>query len=103
MYLVLGPAAIAMLLIHRFADVAQFGFVYAAIILIVLLWCPFGTNSRPLVFLGEIAYTLYVVHEFIGFVIILHLVEAGWSRWVATGLAIAVVLALATLLTKYVD
>lgn len=103
MYLILVAAAIAMLVIHQLADVAQFGFVYAALILVVLLWRPLGTTSRPLLFLGEISYALYVIHEFIGYVIILHLVEAGWSRWVATALAFATVLGLATLLTNYVD
>lgn len=103
MYGLLAAAAVAMLLIHQFADVAQFGFIYAGLILLVLMWRPLGTTSKLLRFFGEISYALYVIHEFIGYVIILKLMEAGVPRWPATFAALVVVIGLAYLLTRFID
>lgn len=76
---------------------------FTALILLVLLWRPLGTTARPVVFLGEISYALYVVHEFTGYAIITNLVDAGLDQWLSTAVAFVVVVAVATAITKWVD
>jgi peptidoglycan/LPS O-acetylase OafA/YrhL len=60
-------------------------------------------NNRVLVFLGTISYTLYLLHENIGWALMLRLEQAGIHRNAAIGAALAVSLLLATALTKLVE
>lgn len=56
-----------------------------------------------LVWLGAISYPLYLLHENIGWSLILRLTAAGLHSDVATVVAIAAVLVMATLLHKWVE
>jgi peptidoglycan/LPS O-acetylase OafA/YrhL len=58
---------------------------------------------RPLTLLGFVSYPLYLVHQNIGYLIILRLEEAGWRPEVAIGVALAVALVLATAITHLVE
>jgi peptidoglycan/LPS O-acetylase OafA/YrhL len=58
---------------------------------------------RPLTFLGFISYPLYLVHQNIGYLIILRLEAAGWRPEVAIAAALAVALLLATAVTHLVE
>lgn len=80
-----------------------YAIVYALLLLLVLRWRPLGTTSRVLVFLGEISYALYLIHEFIGYSIILQLMGQGVPRMVATAVAAGTAFALAIALTYLVD
>jgi peptidoglycan/LPS O-acetylase OafA/YrhL len=60
-------------------------------------------NNRLLVGLGTISYTLYLLHENIGWALILRLEQAGMSPNFAIALALALALLLATTLTKFVE
>lgn len=60
-------------------------------------------NNRALVFLGTISYTLYLVHENIGWALILRLEKGGLDPNAAIVVALAVALLLATILTKLVE
>ena len=62
-----------------------------------LAWLAF----RPLVFLGTISYTLFLVHQNIGYAVMRQLVEQ--PRIVQVSAAVAVAIALATLLTFFVE
>ncbi len=62
-----------------------------------LAWLAF----RPLVFLGTISYTLFLVHQNIGYAVMRQLVEQ--PRLVQVSAAVAVAIALATLLTFFVE
>ena len=59
--------------------------------------------SRPLLFLGAISYSLYVVHQNVGFLILRHTEAAGMNPNLAILLATAVSLAIATAITFLVE
>lgn len=58
---------------------------------------------RPLLWLGSISYSLYLVHQHIGFVIMLKADEAGFDPFVGFIAAILSALVLGTLLHHYVE
>ena len=60
-------------------------------------------DTRFFAFLGAISYTLYLVHQAIGFVVIHHLERVGVPAWLACMGAAALSLALATLLHRLVE
>ncbi|AUW57341.1 acyltransferase [Sphingobium sp. SCG-1] len=59
--------------------------------------------ARPLLWLGSISYTLYLVHHNIGFIILLHADEMGLSPLMAVLIAIGVAVALAVLLHHWIE
>lgn len=68
------------------------------------LWGPQALlGNRPLAFLGEISYPLYLIHQNLGYVVLLTVVATGMSRSVGTIVAVVAMLALATALTFLVD
>jgi len=60
-------------------------------------------NARPLVFMGTISYALYVVHQNIGYVVLLQLRDLGISENWGIVAAAAVAIALATAITYLVE
>ena len=58
---------------------------------------------RPLLWLGSISYSLYLVHQHIGFVIMLKADEAGFDPFVGFFTAIVAALMLGTVLHHYVE
>lgn len=78
-----------------------------AVLSVVLYFAAKGRlgflNNRGLVFLGTISYTLYLVHENIGWALIMRLEKSGMDANAAIVVALAVALLLATLLTKLVE
>ena len=60
-------------------------------------------TSRPLVFLGAISYTLYLVHQNIGYVIIRSLEHAGLHPVAAICVALTIALLLATALHRAIE
>lgn len=58
---------------------------------------------RPLVFFGGISYPLYLVHEKMGWLIILNAERKSLSPWIAIVIAFAFSVCLATLLHKLVE
>jgi len=65
-------------------------------------WLGFLT-IRPLLWIGRTSYPLYLVHENIGFVIMVNLAGMGVNPWLGFGLAIATVLVLGGILHRYVE
>jgi peptidoglycan/LPS O-acetylase OafA/YrhL len=59
--------------------------------------------NRPMLFLGAVSYSLYVVHQNVGFLVIQHATRAGINTNLAIGLAILTALAIATLITYGVE
>jgi peptidoglycan/LPS O-acetylase OafA/YrhL len=65
-------------------------------------WARF-LQWRPLLWLGSISYALYLIHDHVGFVIILSLARRGVAPWAAIGIAAIVAIILAALLRHYVE
>jgi peptidoglycan/LPS O-acetylase OafA/YrhL len=57
----------------------------------------------PLLWFGRISYSLYLVHENIGFVIMLKAHEAGLGHWAGFSLAFVSVIAIAWVLNMLVE
>lgn len=58
---------------------------------------------RPLVWLGGISYSFYLIHQHVGFVIMLNVAKAGYSPWLGFFAAFAVALLLGTLINRLVE
>lgn len=55
---------------------------------------PISTLTRPLAFLGNISYSLYLLHQFVGYIVIDQLVHIGVNFWVSViaGVALSIIL-----------
>jgi len=78
----------------------------------VLLLAAFATliagglrflRLRPLVWLGGISYSFYLIHQHVGFVVMLKMAQAGYGPWTAFATAFAVALTLGTLINRLVE
>jgi peptidoglycan/LPS O-acetylase OafA/YrhL len=78
------------------------GFV-VVIFWIAVAFRPGVLRWRPLLLLGGISYALYLVHQYVGYVIISRLDERGVNHWVSVGVATAASLGLAAGLTFAVE
>ncbi|CAN5413636.1 acyltransferase family protein [soil metagenome] len=58
---------------------------------------------RPLLWFGSISYSFYLVHQNIGFVVMLKAAAAGLNPWIGFFLAIAVAVGLGALINHYVE
>lgn len=65
-------------------------------------WLRF-LNHRPFAFLGNISYSLYLVHQAIGFVIIYHLERVGVPSLLAVAVAMVSALLLAVVMNRLVE
>ena len=60
-------------------------------------------SLRPLVWMGGISYSFYLIHQHVGFVVMLKMAEAGYSPWAGFATAFAVALGLGTLINRLVE
>lgn len=74
----------------------------AAIFTVALARAPM-ISARPLVWLGAVSYSLYLLHQLIGFVVIGRLEAIGLPASAAIFITLAVVLALAALVTRWIE
>lgn len=58
---------------------------------------------RPLIWMGGISYSFYLIHQHVGFVVMLRMADAGWSPWVAFVAAFLVALILGTAINRLVE
>lgn len=73
-----------------------------------LIWLATDTkrrflNIRPLVFLGEISYSLYLIHQVVGFAIMRSLLKAGMEANTALLATISLVIGVAACLRAFVE
>ena len=59
--------------------------------------------QKPLIYLGTISYSLYLIHEFIGYIIINHLYAVHTNPWLCFLIPTASTLLLATIITYGVE
>ncbi|NWK96853.1 acyltransferase [Sphingobium lactosutens] len=58
---------------------------------------------RPLIWLGGISYSFYLIHQHVGFVIMLECAKAGYSPWIGFAAAFLVALLLGTAINRLVE
>lgn len=58
---------------------------------------------RPLVWMGGISYSFYLIHQHVGFVVMLRMAEAGYSPWLAFAAAFLTALLLGTAINRLVE
>ncbi|RJG55937.1 acyltransferase [Sphingobium terrigena] len=58
---------------------------------------------RPLVWLGGISYSFYLIHQHVGFIVMLEVARAGYSPWIGFFAAFAVALLLGTAINRVVE
>jgi peptidoglycan/LPS O-acetylase OafA/YrhL len=58
---------------------------------------------RPLTWLGGISYSFYLIHQHIGFVVMLKAAQAGYGPWTAFTAAMLIALSLGTLVNRVVE
>jgi len=59
--------------------------------------------QKPMIFLGSISYSLYLTHQYIGYVIINHLVRWGLNPWVCLIIPTIFALSLASCITYLIE
>jgi peptidoglycan/LPS O-acetylase OafA/YrhL len=57
----------------------------------------------PLVWMGGISYSFYLIHQHVGFVVMLKMADAGYNPWAGFAAAFAVALALGTIINRAVE
>ncbi len=60
-------------------------------------------SLRPLIWMGGISYSFYLIHQHVGFVVMLKMAEAGYSPWLGFAAAFAVALGLGTIINRLVE
>jgi len=77
--------------------------LFSVIFLAVIFRKARFLSWQPFLFLGTVSYTLYLLHQNIGFIIISKLESAGLSPGLSIFLALGIVLILASLLTLIIE
>ena len=103
LWAVVALGLLAIVNMELVADEGWAGIPFFGIVLLVLLVSPLGTTSRPLIFLGEISYVLYLIHQNLGYVVMRWLGGLGVPQVATTLIAVVVAIGAATFLTIYVD
>ncbi len=83
-------------------------YLIAGVGLIAIFWGVISGHLRwicipPLLWFGKISYSLYLIHQHVGFTIMLTADEAGWSPVAGYAAACAVAVLLGWLLNRYVE
>ena len=86
-----------------FAAAAVAALSAALLLLVALRGVVPGLGARPLVWLGAISYSLYLLHQYIGFAIIARLEAAGLDPHAAVAATLAAMLLLAAAVTYFVE
>ncbi|MES2175226.1 MAG: acyltransferase [Pseudomonadota bacterium] len=60
-------------------------------------------SVQPLIWLGGISYSFYLIHQHVGFVVMLEFAKAGYSPWLGFAVAFIVALTLGTVINRMVE
>ena len=101
----IGVVAAALATIVGCAGLEQLlvGFISTAFLFSVALARPALLRAAPLVWLGTISYSLYLLHQFIGFAMIRRLEQEGWDATIAISATIGAMFTLAASVTYLVE
>ncbi|WP_041390358.1 acyltransferase family protein [Sphingobium chlorophenolicum] len=84
-------------------DIALAGFILLAVFAALVAGKLRFLRLRPLVWMGGISYSFYLIHQHVGFVVMLKMAEAGYNPWAGFATAFAVALALGTIINRAVE
>ncbi|WP_037452711.1 acyltransferase family protein [Sphingobium chlorophenolicum] len=84
-------------------DIALAGFVLLVVFGALVAGKLRFLRLRPLVWMGGISYSFYLIHQHVGFVVMLKMAEAGYNPWAGFATAFAVALALGTIINRAVE
>jgi peptidoglycan/LPS O-acetylase OafA/YrhL len=84
-------------------DVTVMGCVLVALYVALIHGYLRFISIRPLVWLGGISYSFYLIHQHVGFVIMLECARAGYSPWIGFAAAFTVALTLGTTIHYLVE
>lgn len=98
-------AALALLSIATMEtwDVAVVGCVLLATFAAVIHGRLHFLSARPLIWLGGISYSFYLIHQHVGFVVMLEFAKAGYDPWIGFAAAFLVALGLGTAINRLVE
>jgi len=100
--LVIGFALATILACDGVAHALVAAVTAAALLAVALRGVPL-LRARPLVWLGAISYSLYLLHQYIGFALLRALEAAGVGANTAIALALAAILLLAAAITVWIE
>lgn len=84
-------------------DVAVMGVVLLAIFVALIHGRLRFLAVRPLIWMGGISYSFYLIHQHVGFVVMLECARAGYSPWIGFAAAFLVALLLGTAINRLVE
>lgn len=84
-------------------DVALMGVVLLVTFLALIRGRLRFLAFRPLLWLGGISYSFYLIHQHVGFVVMLELAQAGYSPWIGFAAAFLVALSLGFAINRLVE
>ncbi|WP_313809597.1 acyltransferase [Sphingobium sp.] len=98
----------ASLALLSIATIDGWDITLAGVILLALFGALIAGRLRflclpPLVWMGGISYSFYLIHQHVGFVVMLKMAQAGYSPWIGFAAAFLVALALGTLINRAVE
>jgi peptidoglycan/LPS O-acetylase OafA/YrhL len=98
-------AALALLSIATIEtwDVTIVGCVLVAVFVALIHGQLRFLSLRPLVWLGGISYSFYLIHQHVGFVVMLEFAKAGYSPWIGFAAAFLLALTLGTVINRIVE
>lgn len=90
------------------ATMETWDLILVAMLLILIFSALIGGRLRflairPLVWLGGISYSFYLIHQHVGFVVMMKVAGAGYGPWAGFAAAFAVALALGTAINRLVE
>jgi peptidoglycan/LPS O-acetylase OafA/YrhL len=84
-------------------DIAVVGCVLLATFVALIHGHLHFLSLRPLIWLGGISYSFYLIHQHVGFVVMLEFARAGYSPWIGFAAAFLVALILGTAINRLVE
>lgn len=84
-------------------DIALAGVILLAAFMALIAGRLRFLRFRPLVWMGGISYSFYLIHQHVGFVVMLKMAEAGYSPWAGFVAAFLAALSLGTLINRAVE
>lgn len=102
MHVLMAIALVNQLLVHDMESFYVTAGIFALFYLFIYDKLQF-LSVKPLITLGTISYSLYLIHEYVGWILMRELMEAGVNSTVAVASATVMALVLAYLLTFRIE